>query len=212
MGAEPGAGAGGDTGTTFVIEGYERFDPDALRSLQEQQIGLEGMKIDRMFFDKFEERVKEDEFIKTNVQAGNWENIVEYVSTHILDKPEEFFTLDKLRKAAGIDRRLSLREIVEKAYGFIEKFKSKDDLLEEEFEKFVADTKPDKPDIIMPLKYFFKAYITDNRVRDIIENKRLTELNTNPTFNMQDFKAVPNTWRTRVPEYIKDYVTLNQFM
>ena len=207
-----GTGSGIDTGATVVIEGYERFDPDALKSIQEQQVGLEGMKIDRMFFDKFEERVKEDEFIKTNVQEGNWERIVEYVSTHILDKPEEFFTLDKLRKASGIDRKLSLREIVEKAYGFIEKFKSKDDLLEEEFEKFVADTKPDKPDIIMPLKYFFKAYITDNRVRDIIENKRLTELNTNPTFNMQDFKAVPNSWRTRVPEYIKDYVTLNQFM
>ena len=45
----------------------------------------------------------------------------------------------------------------------------------------------------MPLKYFFKAYITDNRVRDIIENKRLTELNTNPTFTMQDFKAVPDS-------------------
>ncbi len=207
-----GSGSGVDTGPTAVIEGYERFDPDSLKSLQEHQIGLEGMKIDRMFFEKFEERIKEDEFIKTNVQEGNWERIVEYVSTHILDKPEEFFTLDKLRKAAGIDRRLSLREIIEKAYGFIQQFKSKDDLLEEEFEKFIADTKPEKPDIIMPLKYFFKAYITDNQVRDIIENKRLTELNTNPTFTMQDFKAVPAAWRTRVPEYVKDYVPLNQFM
>jgi len=206
------SGVGGDTGTTVIIEGYERFDPDALKSIQEQQIGLEGMKIDRMFFEKFGERVKEDEFIKTNVQEGNWERIVEYVSTHILDRPEEYFTLDKLRKAAGIDRRLSLREIVEKAYGFIQQFKSKDDLLEEEFEKFIADTKPEKPDIIMPLKYFFKAYLTDNHVRDIIENKRLTELNTNPTFTMQDFKAVPAAWRTRVPDYIKDYVPLNQFM
>jgi type I restriction enzyme R subunit len=37
-------------------------------------------------------------------------------------------------------------------------------------------------------------------------------LNTNPTFNMQDFKAVPSTWRERIPDYIKDYVPLNQFM
>ena len=170
------------------------------------------MKIDRMFFEKFEERVKEDEFIKSNLQTGNWDRIVEYVSTHIMDKPEEFFTLEKLRKAAGVDRRLSLREIIEKAYGFIQKFKSKDDLLEEEFEKFIADTKPVRPDIIMALKYYFKSYLTDNRVRDIIENKRLTELNTNPTFNMQDFKAVPKNWRERIPEYIKDYVPLNQFM
>ena len=64
----------------------------------------------------------------------------------------------------------------------------------------------------MPLKYFFKAYITDNKVRDIIENKRLTELNTNSTFNMQDFRAVPAAWRKRVPDYIKDYVSINQFV
>ena len=205
-------GGGGSDGPIVGTEGYERFDPDTIKSLREHQIGLDGMKIDRMFFEKFEERVKDDEFIQTNVQEGNWERIIEYVSTHILDKPEEFFTLEKLRRAAGIDRRLSLREIIEKAYGFIQQFKSKDDLLEEEFEKFIADTKPEKPDIIMPLKYFFKAYITDHQVRDIIENKRLTELNTNPTFSMQDFRAVPPAWRNRVPEYIKDYVSLNQFM
>jgi type I restriction enzyme R subunit len=194
------------------MEGYERFDPDRLKEIREQQIGLQGMKIDRMFFEKFEERVKEDDFIKSNVDQGNWERVIEYVSTHIMDKPEEFFTLEKLRKAAGVDRRLTLREIIEKAYGFIQHFKSKDDLLEEEFEKFIADTKPERPDIIMALKYFFKAYITNNRVRDIIENKRLTELYTNPTFTMQDFKAVPAAWRTRISEYIKDYVPLNQFM
>jgi type I restriction enzyme R subunit len=211
--SKTGSGGGGEGGEgPFVIEGYERFDPDVLKSIQEQQVGMEGMKIDRMFFEKFEERVQQDAFIQENVEQGNWERIVEYVSTHILDKPEEFFTLDKLRKAAGIDRRLSLREIIEKAYGFIQQFKSKDDLLEEEFEKFVADAKPDKPDIIIPLKYFFKAYITDTQVREIIESKRLTELNTNPTFTMQDFKAVPAVWRERVPEYIKDYVPLNQFM
>lgn len=207
----PGGGGGGCE-DPIQIEGYERFDPDVLKSIQEQQIGLEGMKIDRMFFEKFEERVKGDEFIQTNVEQGNWERIVEYVAAHILNKPEEFFTLEKLRKAAGIDRRLSVREIVEKAYGFIQQFKSRDDLLEEEFEKFVADAKPEKPDIILPLKYFFKAYITDHQVREIIESKRLTELNTNPTFTMQDFKAVPVAWRNRVPEYIKDYVSLNQFM
>jgi type I restriction enzyme R subunit len=207
-----GGGGGIIVDPPVVIEGYERFDPDMLKTIQEQQIGLEGMKIDRMFFEKFGDVVREDDFIKENVQQGNWERIVEYISTEIFNKPEEFFTLEKLRKATGIDRRLSLREIIEKAYGMIEQFKSKDDLLEEEFEKFVADTKPEKPDMIVALKYFFKAYITDSYVREIIESRQFTELNTNPTFTMQDFRAVPTEWRSRVPEYVKDYVPLNQFM
>lgn len=38
------------------------------------------------------------------------------------------------------------------------------------------------------------------------------EFNTSPTFTMKDFKAVPQDWRNTIPEYIKDYVPLNQFM
>ena len=49
-------------------------------------------------------------------------------------------------------------------------------------------------------------------LRDIIETKRLTDLNVYPAFGMSDFKAVPPAWRTRIPEYVKDYVPLNQFV
>ena len=62
------------------------------------------------------------------------------------------------------------------------------------------------------MKYYFKAYATDHRLRDIIETQRLTDLNVYPAFGMGDFKAVPPVWRTRIPEYVKDYVPLNQFM
>ena len=84
--------------------------------------------------------------------------------------------------------------------------------LDEEFDKFVSDYKPEDVAAIMPMKYFFKAYITDNQVRDIIETRNYTELNTTPSFTMKDFKAVPQDWRNTIPEYVKDYVPLNQFM
>ena len=61
------------------------------------------------------------------------------MNREVFDKPEEYYTLDKLRKAAAVDRRLTLREILEKVFGLIPRFKSKDELLEEEFSKFVAD-------------------------------------------------------------------------
>ena len=41
-------------------DGYENFAPDPLKTLVETKIGAVGMKIDRMYFDKFEETVKED--------------------------------------------------------------------------------------------------------------------------------------------------------
>jgi hypothetical protein len=65
---------------------------------------------------------------------------------------------------------------------------------------------------VQAMKYYFKAYATDHKLRDIIETKRLTDLNVYPAFGMSDFKAVPSVWRDRIPEYVKDYVPLNQFM
>jgi type I restriction enzyme R subunit len=110
-----------------------------------------------------------------------------------------------------VDRRLTLREILEKVFGLIPRFKSRDELLEEEFSKFVADRVPDPPSAIPAIKTYFKAYATSNQVRDIIDRKHFTDLATNPYFNTHDLRAVPQQYRALVPEYIKDYVSLNQF-
>ncbi len=201
-----------DTPPPVIIDGYEYVDPDLIKVLEEREIGLSGMKIDRMFFEQFEDRVRSDKFIKEYVEKRSWDSLIEYLNQNIMNRPEHFYTIEKLRKAAGVDRRISLREVVEKALGLIPGFKSKDQLLEEEFEKFILDRKPDKPKDINAIKYYFKAYITSNRIREIIDNKELTQLNVNPSFTMQDYKAVPKQWREVIPEYIKDYVSLNQFM
>ena len=83
--------------------------------------------------------------------------------------------------------------------------------LEEEFSKFVADYKPEEAAAIPAIKTYFKAYVTSGRVRDIIESKQFTDLATNPMFSTHDFRAVPEKYRVLVPEYVKDYVSLNQF-
>ena len=210
----PGPGPGPEDGLA-----YTHTAPDAIASRVEQQVGFQGMKVDRMFFEKFEDKVKADPIIASQVGNAQWDQAIDYITTELFDKPNEYFNLDKLRRAAGVDRRLGLREILEKAFGFIPGFKSKDELLEEEFDKFLLDQQNAtgfRADAaatgIMAMKYYFKAYATDHRLRDIIETKRLSDLNVYQAFGMSDFKAVPPAWRTRIPEYVKDYVPLNQFM
>jgi type I restriction enzyme R subunit len=201
-----------DGGGAVVIDGFENFDPDKLITMDEKEVGVSGMKIDRMFFQQFEDVVRNDEFIKQYVEKRSWDTLIEYLNKNIMNKPEHFYTIEKLRKAAGVDRRISLREVIEKALGLIPGFKSKDELLEEEFEKFILDRKPTNAKDIVAIKYFFKAYVTSNQIREIIDKKDLTQLNVNAVFNMKDYKAVPKEWREIIPEYIKDYVSLNQFM
>jgi type I restriction enzyme R subunit len=155
--------------------------------------------------------VRENEFIANAVESGQWDRVIDYVNREVFDKPEEYYNLDKLRKAAAVDRRLTLREILEKIFGLIPRFKSKDELLEEEFAKFVADAKPGEAEAIPAIKTYFKAYLTSGLVREIIDRRQFTDLATNPVFSTRDFRAVPERYRTLVPEYVKDYVSLNQF-
>ena len=205
-----GKGSGGQ-GPVVVGGTYEHLGADIVLMVKEETIGYEGMKIDRMFFEKFEDVVRANDTVAAAVEAGQWDRVIDYVNREVFDKPEEYYTLDKLRKAAAVDRRLTLREILEKVFGLIPRFKSKDELLEEEFSKFVADRVPEPPSAIPAIKTYFKAYVTSNRVRDIIDSKHFTDLATNPFFTTHDFRAVPQQYRTLVPEYIKDYVSLNQF-
>ena len=202
----------GDTGPGETGGTYEHLGTDIIASVREETIGYEGMKIDRMLFEKFGDTVRKDETIADAVMAGQWDRVIDYVNREIFDKPEEYYTLKKLRQAAAVDRRLTLREILEKVFGLIPDFKSKDELLEEEFAKFVADCKPDEADVILAVKNYFKAYATSNQVRDIIDGKRFAELATNPSFSTGDFRAVPDKYRNLIPEYVKDYVSLNQFV
>ena len=203
----------GDGGDGPVVTGgtYEHLGEDILATIKEETIGFGGMKIDRMFYEKFEDAVRENDFIAASVEAGQWDRVIDYVNKEVFDKPAEFYSLDKLRKAAAVDRRLTLREILERVFGLIPRFKSKDELLEEEFSKFVADYKPQEAEAIPAIKTYFKAYATDGRIRHIIDEKEFADLATNPVFSTKDFKAVPAKYRALIPDYIKDYVSLNQF-
>jgi len=202
----------GSEGPSVYAGAYEHLGEDILATIKVEEIGQEGMRIDREFYAKFEDVVRENGFIAASVEAGQWDRVIDYVNTHVFDKPSEFYSLEKLRKAAGVDRRLTLREILEKIFGLIPRFKSKDELLEEEFSKFVADYKPEEAEAIPALKNYFKAYVTSDQIRHIIESGHFTDLATNPLFSTRDFKAVPARYRTLIPDYIKDYVSLNHFV
>jgi len=220
VGGEEGGQTGGDGGgTAGDPDHYHHTAPDTMAMHEETQIGFQGMKIDRMYFQRFEDTVKAHPLIAQQVSNAQWEQAMDFITTELFDKPSDYFNLDKLRRAAGVDRRLGLREILEKAFGFIPGFKSKDELLDEEFEKFLLDQQnatgfyaDSTASAVQAMKYYFKAYATDHHLRQIIETGQLTSLNVYPAFGMSDFKAVPAAWRSRIPEYVKDYVPLNQFM
>jgi type I restriction enzyme R subunit len=198
-------------GTVSPVQAYEHLGADILATLKEEPVGYEGMKVDRMMFDRFADTVRQDETVRRAIEAGRWDQVIEYVNREVFDKPEAYYTLDKLRKAAAVDRRLTLREILERVFDLIPRFKSRDELLEEEFDKFITQHEPPGPQALPVVKAYFKAYATSGQFRHIIDTREFAALATHPAFPMTDLRRVPEAYRRSVPEYIKDYVSLNQF-
>lgn len=188
---------------------YESTRADHVIIQGEYAIGPEGMKIDRMYFEKFEERVKQDPRVIERVQAGDWEALIAYIEQQHFNRPKEFFTLDKLRKAVQSDRRLTLREILEFIFGKVPYFKTKDEMLDDEFDKFDSRYLPGES-VFSYARNVFKAYLTDSQFREIVDTGNYSLLNVNP--NGEAFQRIPPELRRLIPEYIKDYVPLNQFV
>jgi type I restriction enzyme R subunit len=192
-----------------VPAGFTNVNPDPLKSEIEYVIPVYGMKIDRKFFEKFEDKVKAEPEVRERYERGDIRGAEEVVVASLFNKPEDFFNLDKLRKAVQADRRITLREILAKAFGEIDRFKTKDELLEEELAKFVSIHKPDAAHIAV-IRQFFKAYVTDGGIRTIVDSREFGRLADNPKVSLADVRAL-DQWRDVIPEYVKDYVSLNAF-
>jgi type I restriction enzyme R subunit len=190
------------------IDQYTSTLEDKESSLKNEIIGPNGMKIDRMYFDRFEQAVIAYPALREQAEAGKWDEMISFIEKNILDKPEDYFTLEKLRAAVNADRRIPLREMIEKVFGLIPYFKTREQLLDEEFDRFDSRAIPDET-YFSSAKTVFKAYIEDEEFRRIIESGNLAMLNVSPYGYA--YRQLSTELRKKIPEYIKDFVPLNNF-
>ena len=162
------------------------------------------MRIDREGFKRaVEEDVLGNEKLKNMWENGDIQEAEDYTKKEVLDKPKYFLTLDKIRRIFGVDRRITVREFLEVAFGQKDTFEMKDDLLESEWERFMSIYNVDQKHY-QPVKNFFKAYVVDEEVRNIVKTKQLARLNQCATFDFSDYEQL-NGYKITVPQYVQDY-------
>ena len=201
-------GVGGEDSVGVDIDEIEVFNPDKVKTLTEKPVGIRGMKVDRRLFEKAREELQEDEDIKNAVENEQWDKAVHIVREKYEDKPKLFLNLEKIRKSENLDRRLGWREFLERIFGHIDKFKNKNELLEDECEKFISIYKPENK-YVPYIKNYLKAYVTDEFFRNEINNQRFPREYAG--FTMPEYQAL-NGYRQIVPDYVKDYVSVNAYM
>jgi len=197
---------------SLYLDAYFSNREDKLSSLRQNEIGPDGMKIDRMYFDRFEQTILRDPHIdelKKQAQAGEWDILQNFVIHNIFDRPQDYFNVEKLRTALNMDRRIPLKEMLEKVLGLIPRFKTKEELLEDEFDKFDSRYMPGE-NYFASAKAVFKAYIEDPEFREIIDKGNFSLLNVTPW--MEAYRQLNPELRKMIPEYVKDYVSLNNFV
>lgn len=183
---------------------------DLVKTLEVKPIGLEGMRIDREFFQKAEETIKSDQDIKSAVDNENWDRAITIIKEKYENQPDLYMNLEKIKKSQNLDRRVTWREVLEKIFGFIDGFKNKDDLLEDECDKFISIYKP-APETVPYVKNFIKAYTADSKFREIIDTKTFPQLNFYAGFSVQDYLNLKD-YKDILPTYIKENINLNTYM
>lgn len=185
--------------------------PDELVSKSETAVGEEGMRIDREGFKRaVEEDVLGNQILKNLWKNGDIDGAEQYTRKNIFEKPKYFLTLEKIRRAFSLDRRVTTREFLEVAFGQKESFETRDELLESEWNKFLETHDVDQEHYIV-VRTFFKAFITDEIVRDIIESRETARFNTESSFHFEEYEQL-NGYKAVIPQYVKDYVPLNTFL
>ena len=59
-------------GGPTTLHSYEHLGKDIISTIKEETIGDEGMKVDRMLFDRFADTMREDETVRGAIEAGQW--------------------------------------------------------------------------------------------------------------------------------------------
>lgn len=194
-----------------LLDGYTSHIPDPIHHIKEIEIGDPGMKIDRMLFGRFSRPIKNDLELEKYVLNHQWEHAIHIMKERYAEKPEDFVDLEKLMRAEHLDRRLTWKEVLMRIFGLIDHFKTRDELLEEEFQKFIAINKPEPENAIL-IRNFLHAYITDAGIRQVIDSGNFPALADNPKLSLDDLAHLGRKWLGLIPAYVKDYIPLNTYL
>ncbi len=181
--------------------------PDPLAELKEIPISSQGMKIDRNLYRSFKKKVVDDSTIEELVKQQNFDGAETYLKDKILDKPSEFFTIEKIRKSLGLDRRLTVSELLLHVFDHIKHIPSQRECLDEEFDKLDKAIKPDDS-VYGNAKEVFEAYAIDGKFRHIIDSKKFADLSVHPSGDA--FRNLPPKLKQEIPSYIKQNVNLER--
>ena len=190
-----------------VVEAHSHIE-DILETLREIKIPDAGMKVDRNLYRSFREVVTANETIHGLVKKRDFDAAGIYLDKHIMDRPKEFYSYDKLRGSLELDRPLTVMELLLYVFGHIDRIKPLKEFTDDEFDKMDAALGLDDAEFRI-VRQAFQAYVTDKVFREKADSGRFGELNIHPSGRALN-EIAPDLW-DRVVAYISENIDLGKF-
>lgn len=180
-------------GGSFVTERFIENIENPMSEIQIKNYQLDVTKADKMNLELFEKFVLSTKEIIEAVENELWDEIEDFINENYFKKNNT--NLKLLSNHLNLGRTPTTRELIEKTLGFITNIKSKKDLIDDHYKKFVSEFNFDKNEY-WKIKNFFEVYSTDDEFKNIIKKKELSALASNNKFSINDYrdieKMVPN--------------------
>lgn len=204
--------------TTAVADGIvDAATLDALKSEVVIEVGEEGMRIDRDLYPKahqqFEYIVQHSDTIKQINEIEGLHGVENFIKSEVFNKPSEYWNADKIRdsyqREHKVNRRLTLSEMIFKALGRTPRFKTREERVEEEYQKFIDIERPELAtgEATQLAKAFFETYLSDADFRDIMRREQYADLATYSAFGMGDLGLLGTENAIKMRNYIDEYLS-----
>jgi type I restriction enzyme R subunit len=213
IGGEDGGGGGGGNGS----DDYTHTGPDDVKNVVKEEFGPDNiMRVDKEAFSKgFEakarEEAEESEDLREAIEREDWQRLWNHVTANLFNKPQEFWNFEKLQNAYGIDRRISPEELMQKVFIPDYRLKSRQDLVDEQFERFIGAGMVDGSHY-NEAKQLFSSYLLFDDVKEAIHTNQMGMFTKDMRISTQDFKKLGRPDFEATINYIKDNVPLNRFL
>ncbi len=208
-------------GTGAVEEPHGRYGPielsehDALKSATSTIVGREGMVIDQEMFRKFVDESREDTELR-RLDENDPSAALSYLKNNILDKPNHYMTLDKIKRHFKLDRKIGLGEALDIIMGRVDTPKSRSDVIDDNFEDFVITKELTERlsadrSLYYAAKLFFETYSSSEQIRNAVSVGDYTVFEHSNYMSMHDIEMLNNA-DLLLPTigYIRDYVDLEK--
>lgn len=188
---------------------------DRLKSAITTPVGREGMLVDQEMFRRFVADAQSDEELIKRDETSR-DSAKEYLKNRILDRPEYYMTLDKIRRYFKLDRKITLGEALDIIMGRIETPKTKKTLIEESFSDFVdirglSERLSEDTDLFYRAFKLFDAYISSDAVREAISSQEYGRLEDSNQVSMEDIEILHQAGLFEpIVNYVRDYVDIEK--